>query len=186
MIITLKGKIIKNNNILFLNYMNSFVEAKYVNFEEVDNDQGAIYVKKYTYINEKQTIEDNLIVFHNFELLRMFTQIISLNGFGLKTTINIFNQGAREFFEMLSNGQYDEIKEKYNLNFKQMASLMKPKEKTTTKMSKKMQEVSNALENLGYKKTIIKKCLNSNLSLLEETNFSILLKKFVELIKNEL
>lgn len=187
MIVALKGEIIKSNNKSYLNAFGALIEIRYINYCNPDNQQQIVYVKKHSYLNEKQTIEDNIIVFHNLNLLRSFLDILSLNGFGLKTTINIFNNKPNNFIELKNNGEFEKIKDEYKLNTKQITSLIQTSNKKIEEPnSKKMTQLINALENLGYKKAIIKKCLINNQSLLEETNFSILLKRFVELVKNEL
>lgn len=170
-------------NINFLiTEINLWNNNQFSNKKLITKNNWWVYIKNF--INKKQILETSIFLFLSKEILDLFLYLIGLDGFGIKSTNNICQKNPYKFIELKKNNDINGIKNFFKLNTKQISSIFNNSEINSE--NDKIKKISQILTNLGYKKNLIQKIVNKNLELLNENDYSLLIKKFVELVKNEM
>lgn len=170
-------------NINFLiTEINLWNNNQFSNKKLITKNNWWVYIKNF--INKKQILETSIFLFLSKEILDLFLYLIGLDGFGIKSTNNICQKNPYKFIELKKNNDINGIKNFFKLNTNQISSIFNNSEINSE--NDKIKKISQILTNLGYKKNLIQKIVNKNLELLNENDYSLLIKKFVELVKNEM
>lgn len=168
MILNIKGKILKNNNILFLNTKWISIKIDYfIGNYEIDLEK-QYYVLFSTKLDNKNKIEVQILLSNAYEELEYFVFLNSVELIGIKTTQRIFDMGINEFIKNIENKNNFILKNKYKLSEKQIENILKKIKKANEQpiLNNKLINIEKQLIFLGYKKNIVNKILIDNYNVL--------------------
>lgn len=133
-----------------------------------------IYCCNYQPTNLKNLFNNEIYGFHYLPECELFVDLVSINGIGPRTALNIVSNGAKEIVWMIGNKAIDSLSGMNGISRKlaitiinnladkyllKTANFHKDKEKGYT-----IEDVHSALKNLGYNEAEIKYGINEAIS----------------------
>lgn len=134
-----------------------------------------IYLHKHTSLTNKNSVNEEYYGFVNYDQKEMFLKLLSLNGIGPKTAIQILKNDLSLIKNMILNKDVKGLSACQSINekiAKQMIDNIEISSKEEFKTNAKISELISALESLGYQKNEIEDVI-SNKEIIGDTSIDL-------------
>ena len=150
---------IEKNWLYFRNETQLFQVYSYKPDSFLENNEYWIFTVLFKQIGYKNIEKSVLFGFESLDESIYFEELISIENIGLKTGFKILRNGVWDFKRFVDTNDSMSLKEKFNLNDKQINSIFKYYHSAlrvdlTLKETNYLKEVINQLEELGYSKKV--------------------------------
>lgn len=145
------------------------------------------YFYKHQEMNYKNKFISELFCFNSQHELDLFIFLNNIQSIGINTIENIFKIGADTFMKDIQNLQAFEIKQKYQLKENQILNIYKQFKliNKTNVVDKQKDLIINNLISLGFNKNKVYSIINHDYEIFKNREMDFVIRKFVELLKNE-
>ena len=123
-----------------------------------------IYLHKHTSLTNKNSVNEEYYGFVNYDQKEMFLKLLSLNGIGPKTAIQILKNDLSLIKNMILSKDVKGLSACQSINEKvarQMIDNIEISSKEGLKTNQKISELISALESLGYQKNEIEDVISN-------------------------
>ncbi len=134
-----------------------------------------IYLHKHTSLTNKNSVNEEYYGFVNYDQKEMFLKLLSLNGIGPKTAIQILKNDLSLIKNMILSKDVKGLSACQSINEKvarQMIDNIEISSKEGLKTNQKISELISALESLGYQKNEIEDVI-SNKEIIGDTSIDL-------------
>ncbi len=134
-----------------------------------------IYLHKHTSLTNKNSVNEEYYGFVNYDQKEMFLKLLSLNGIGPKTAIQILKNDLSLIKNMILSKDVKGLSACQSINEKvarQMIDNIEISSKEGLKTNPKISELISALESLGYQKNEIEDVI-SNKEIIGDTSIDL-------------
>lgn len=134
-----------------------------------------IYLHKHTSLTNKNSVNEEYYGFVNYDQKEMFLKLLSLNGIGPKTAIQILKNDLSLIKNMILSKDVKGLSACQSINEKiarQMIDNIEISSKEGFKTNQKISELISALESLGYQKNEIEDVI-SNKEIIGDTSIDL-------------
>lgn len=184
--INTKLKLIDKHYYINFNGVNLMIDKLFINNPNLDLVRN-YYFFKHQEINYKNKYISRLYCFNSQLELDFFIFLNDIQSIGINTIENIFKIGIDIFIDDIKNLQPFEIKQKYQLKENQILNIYKQFKLVNKNEIKDKQKdiIINNLVSLGFNKTKVQSIINHKYDLFKNKEMNFVIKKFVEILKNE-
>ncbi len=123
-----------------------------------------IYLHKHTSLTNKNSVNEEYYGFVNYDQKEMFLKLLSLNGIGPKTAVQILKNDLSLIKNMILSKDVKGLSACQSINEKvarQMIDNIEISSKEGLKTNQKISELISALESLGYQKNEIEDVISN-------------------------
>lgn len=134
-----------------------------------------IYLHKHTSLTNKNSVNEEYYGFVNYDQKEMFLKLLSLNGIGPKTAVQILKNDLSLIKNMILSKDVKGLSACQSINervARQMIDNIEISSKEGLKTNQKISELISALESLGYQKNEIEDVI-SNKEIIGDTSIDL-------------